>query len=154
MRRVEAEIVIKALPHEIVDAFLDVEALRTWWGVQRALVVPEVGGPYLLAWDVSDQGFGYLSTGTITSLDPMCHLLVSNYTYFNPQRPILGPLTLDVRATAIDANMSRLELCQAGYQNGTDWDWYHDAVTTAWPIVLKSTKQYLEDTDTPGTSSS
>ena len=38
MRSVQAEIEIKASPLRIIQAFLDAEDLRRWWGVARSLV--------------------------------------------------------------------------------------------------------------------
>ena len=35
-------------------------------------------------------------------------------------------------------------VCQDGYQEGAEWDWYFEAVKQAWPTVLKTLKEYLE----------
>jgi hypothetical protein len=41
-------------------------------------------------------------------------------------------------------NSAELTLCQDGYQNGVDWDWYYEAVKLAWPSVAQNLKKYLE----------
>ena len=39
----------------------------------------------------------------------------------------------------------------SGYQSGGDWDWYYEAVTAAWPVVVKTIKDYLEKRRRKGT---
>lgn len=143
MRRVEGEIEVKASPNQVIDATLEFQALKGWWGVERALIEKKVGGPYVLAWSFSDAGAKYVSSGFISSYEPLKHVQIDNYTYISPDRPILGPMSLRVEARP-GKDGTNIYLCQSGYQDGADWDWYHDAVTQAWPEVLKGLKNYLE----------
>ncbi len=64
-RAVEAEIALQVTPRRALRAFLDPTDLRGWWGVERALVEPQIGGLYALAWGVTAQGFRYASTGIV-----------------------------------------------------------------------------------------
>jgi hypothetical protein len=52
-------------------------------------------------------------------------------------------MTLTIKVTS-KKNSVELYLCKDGYQEGSDWDWYYQAVQTAWPIVAKELKTYLE----------
>lgn len=143
MRKVEGTIEVKANPNQVIDAIVDFEALKGWWGVERSLIEKKVGGSYVLGWGFSDAGAKYVSCGVISSYEPTKHVQIDNYTYLSPDRQILGPMSLRVEAKPGKDGTS-VYLCQNGYQNGPDWDWYHDAVTHAWPEVLKSLKAYLE----------
>ena len=57
MRTVQVELVIGAPPDRVLDAFVDTDALREWWDVDRGLIDAREGGVWSLAWDRSDKGF-------------------------------------------------------------------------------------------------
>jgi len=143
MKKVEAAIEIKTTPANVIRAFTDINMLRDWWSVERALIETRSGGVYTLAWNISDKGFGYISSGTIKRYQPENLLEIENFVYLNPERSILGPMTLTVKTTEKEGG-TELYLCQDGYQEGTDWDWYYEAVKKAWPAVLLTLKGYLE----------
>lgn len=146
MRKVEVNIEIAVPPETLIRAFTDPELLRGWWGVERAFVEPREGGTFLVAWEVSDKGFRYITTGMIKHYRSDRLLEIDNYTYLNPERPILGGLSLLVEAKP-SASGSSVYLCQSGYfDDGHDphWDWYYEAVRDAWPKVMQTLKAYLE----------
>ncbi|MEM7087826.1 MAG: SRPBCC domain-containing protein [Bacteroidota bacterium] len=144
MRKVEVAIAIKSSPEQIISAFTDQKMLQAWWDVEQSLVEKRIGGFYTLTWNVSDKGFGYVSTGLVKAYQPNKLLIVDNLIYLNPEKPFLGPLTLHIEVEASE-DTTQLYLKQEGYQSGEDWDWYYEAVTKAWPIVLESLKDYLEN---------
>lgn len=143
MKKVEASIVIQVSPQRAVDAFLLHEHLKHWWGVERSLIEPKPGGLYSLAWQISDAGIKYISTGIIKEYIPSKNLLIEKWTYLCPDSPILGPMGLSVRAEAVD-NGTQLTVIQSDYQDGEHWQWYYEAVVHAWPEVLKQLKAHLE----------
>jgi uncharacterized protein YndB with AHSA1/START domain len=144
MRKVQVEFEVRAMPERVILAFLELEALRAWWRVERALVEPKVGGVYALAWGITDQGFQYVTTGILGALDPARLLRIDHYTYFHPERDILGPMTLTVEAEPRVDGHAVMRITQDGYQRGSDWDWYYEAVRQAWPQVGKDIVRYLE----------
>lgn len=146
MRKVEVNIEIAVAPEMIIRAFTDPEMLRGWWGVERAFVEPHEGGTFLVAWEVSEKGFRYITSGVIKRYQSDGLLEIGNYTYLNPERPILGGLRLVVAARP-SALGSSVYLCQDGYfDDGHDphWDWYYEVVHDAWPKVMQVLKSYLE----------
>lgn len=72
------------------------------------------------------------------------HLRLDHYTYFHPERAILGPMTLTLEASARHEGGSRMRVTQEGYQDGADWDGYYEAVRHAWPQVGREIVRYLE----------
>ena len=146
MKKVTATISIKRTPTEVLDAFTDFETLQGWWGVQKALIEKKKGGLYCLGWDISEDGFKYVTSGTIKQYDAGSILEIENYAYFHPNLPILGPMNLTIKVEPENDNTSltSLTIIQSGYQEGEDWDWYYKAVKVAWPDVLKTIKQFLE----------
>jgi uncharacterized protein YndB with AHSA1/START domain len=145
MKKVEVTIDINVSPDIVMSAFTDIGMLKGWWDVERALIGKSPGGAYILTWNVSIAGFGFVSTGIIREYNSMSTLVIDNYTYLNPTKSILGPMTLTIKVQKKDDKLSTLYLCQDGYQQGGDWDWYYEAVTHAWPIVVKRLKSYLEN---------
>ena len=148
MRTVESSILVNTTPAKVIDAFLDEDHLKGWWGVQRSLVEKKVNGSWAVAWEISDSGIKYISTGVITSYDPSAHLTISNLVYLNPEKQILGPMKIEL-TTDLVGNQTNLELIQSGYQQGGDWDWYYEAVVNAWPVALEGLKKYLETPQSP-----
>ena len=146
MRKVELVETINTKPGSIISAFTDIILLKKWWGVERALIEKRKGGLYTLAWKITPTGFGYISTGLIKEYDPNSMLFVDHLIYLNPEKPFFGPMTLTIKAKpGIKNNSTEVYLCQDGYQNGPDWDWYYNIVKEAWPVVLQTLKQFLEE---------
>lgn len=143
MKEVEVNIEITTTPEMVISSFTEARMLTEWWKVERSLVEKKNGGIYSLAWGISEAGFGYITTGTIKNYVPDRLLKIQNLVYFNPEKSILGPMTLTVEATPLKKGCS-LYLCQSGYQSGSDWDWYYEAVKNAWPQVVLMLKAYLE----------
>ena len=143
MRKVEATVCIHTTPENIISAFTDPNMLQDWWGVERTLIETKPGGVYTLAWQISDKGFGYVSSGTIKAYQPDRLFAVENMVYMNPEKPFLGPMSFTVTANPI-GETTEVYICQEGYQTGEVWDWYYEAVKSAWPAVLQTLKVYLE----------
>ncbi len=142
-KKVAFDITIDVSPATIIRAFSEPELLKGWWGVERSLIELRQGGPYTLAWQISDQGFGYVSSGVVRRYVPERELDVGHMVYLNPGRAILGPMSLTVRTEPASGGAS-LHVIQDGYQSGGDWDWYYQAVVEAWPQALKGLKAFLE----------
>jgi uncharacterized protein YndB with AHSA1/START domain len=143
MRKVEAVIDIHADPGKVIHALIDPVDLANWWSVERCYVEPKKDGIYLLAWQVSENGFRYVSTGIITDYRPAECLRIEKMMYLNPDRSLLGPMSLEITAKKM-TDHTRVFVCQDGYGESEDWSWYYDAVKNAWPIALEQLKKYLE----------
>jgi uncharacterized protein YndB with AHSA1/START domain len=152
MRKVEVTEIVNTSPENIIRAFVEPSMLRGWWGVERSLIDARPGGLYVVAWDINPHGFGYLSTGIINEYDPATKLVVGNYMYANPEKEFLGPMSLTVQATQKSHRVAEMYIRQDGYRNGGEWDWYYEAVRTAWPAVAKQLKEYLEKTAAAATA--
>lgn len=119
MHKVEAEIIINAGPALVFNAFTEFNKLKEWWGVERCLIEKKTGGVYSLAWEISESGFKYISSGIINGYKENELLEISNLVYFNPEKPILGPMTLRIELERVD-NYTKLILIQNGYQTGDE----------------------------------
>jgi len=130
MRKVEAKIEINSTPKIILSAFTDPKMLNGWWGVERQLMQLKAGGIYSLVWKISETGIGFVSTGIIEEYVPNEKLVIKNFVYFNPEKSILGPMSLSIIASP-NGSVTELYICQDGYQNGVDWYWCYNAVVQA-----------------------
>jgi hypothetical protein len=144
MRKVESTIDIHRPASAVFNAFVEPSQLKGWWQVERCLVEARQGGAYSLTWNISKQGFQYVSTGVITVYHPEKELLVDHFVYFNPEKTILGPTYLSVKLEEKNNSVTTLRLIQGGYQYGGDWDWFYEAVKDAWPKLLLGLKSFLE----------
>ena len=145
MRLVAASIDIRSKPESVFQAFLRLEHLKKWWGVERSLIEAKAGGLYTLAWNISENGIRYASSGIISELIPGEYLMIKSFVYLNSEKQILGPMELEIDLTPIDGIQTKVGVVQSGYQYGRDWDWYYNAVVEAWPVTLELLKNYLEN---------
>ncbi len=143
MRTVEASIRTSASPQDVLAAFLGIEHLKNWWGVDRCLIQVREGGIWACAWERSEAGFRYAGTGIIARYVEEESLRIEKMIYFNADHAILGPLNLTVTVGRI-SGQTQVSVLQDGYGRGTDWDWYYESVADSWPRVLKALKEYLE----------
>lgn len=142
-RNVDTSLIIKSTSEDLIDAFVNPRTLKQWWLVEKSLIEPKVGGAYTLIWNINANGVGYVMSGSILAFNPKSQLIITNLVYINPQRPVLGPMTLTVEAST-EEGLTKLYICQDGYGKGEDWDWYYDAVKKAWPLAIDNLKQYIE----------
>ena len=143
MRKVDTAIEIHQPALKVFNAFVEPSLLKSWWGVENCLIEKKQGGLYSLAWEISPNGFHYISTGIITVFIPGKEILIDHLVYFNPEKQILGPTFLSIKLQE-EKNLTTIRLLQGGYQSGGDWDWFYDSVKEAWPKVLEDLKKFLE----------
>lgn len=144
MKKVEVKILVSVSPSEVIDAFTNANKLSSWWNVQKSFIDLHEGGAYVLAWEISETGYKYVTSGVIGAFNQDSLLQIENVVYLSPGREILGPMRIIVNAQRSNNN-TIVTICQDGYKEGEDWDWYYQAVKTAWPMVVESLKRYLEN---------
>ncbi len=147
-RVVVSEIRINCDPKEILEALMDINHLKAWWGVDSCFIERKDGGLYTLTWLRSSEGIKFISTGRINLYNYRSHLYLEDVLYINSEKPILGPFTIKYDVAAHD-NYSILKVTQNGFKKEGDtiWDWYYKAVADGWPQALIMLKKYLEKLD-------
>lgn len=144
-KKVISEIRINAEAKVILEAFLNLEHLKSWWGVDSCFIQPKDSGLYCLTWLKSIDGIKFISSGRIKLYNPRSHLHIEDMLYINSEKPILGPFTLNIDVEE-KSNYSILKIIQGGFIKGGGeiWDWYYKAVSDGWPEALIIIKKYLE----------
>lgn len=140
---VTSEIRINATVTEILDALLDLNHLKAWWGVDSALIEKKDGGIYTITWLKSEHGIKFISTGRIKLYDKHSHLHLEDMVYLNSEKPILGPFTIQYNVKKHKA-YCMLSVRQGGFEKGEEKEWYYQAVLNGWPEALIMLKKYLE----------
>ncbi len=144
MRRfVESEIRIKADAETILSAFVDVDKMKDWWGVDSGFIEKKDGGLYTITWLRSKHGIKFISTGRIKLFDRKSHLSLEDMLYLNSEKPILGPFTITYTVES-HRGYSILKVKQTGFKKGEINEWYYHAVLDGWPEALIMVKKYLE----------
>jgi uncharacterized protein YndB with AHSA1/START domain len=142
-RKVSRSAQIQASAERVLQAFLDVEQLKQWWGSSQGLVEARKGGVWTLAWGEPGQGYSYLVSGVVKSLLPGRRVRIEPLLYFNPERTPLGPMGLTILVREKEGR-TRISVRQEGFGEGPDWDWYFEAVAGGWKEALGNLKRLLE----------
>jgi len=142
-RKVARSIQIRAEPRRILEAILVAGQLKQWWGASDALVDARKGGLWTLGWKETSGGYKYAVSGVIKSLLPAKRLRIEPLVYLNAERTILGPMRLSVSLREKEGR-TRVNIRQDGFGQGTEWDWYYQAVRSGWVDALRNLKQFLE----------
>lgn len=142
-RKVSRSVQIQASAERVWRAFVDPEQMKQWWGAARGLVEERKGGVWALAWGDAEQGYKNVVCGVLKSFQPQKRLRIEPLVYFNPERPVLGPMRLSISVKEKEGR-TRVSVRQDHYAEGPDWDWYYEAVVKGWKETLANLKQYLE----------
>lgn len=143
-RYVTSEIRINATVEQILNALLELEHLKSWWGVDSALIEKKDGGTYTITWLRSEHGIKFISTGRIKLYDKTSHLHLEDMIYINSEKPIQGPFTIQYNIKK-NNNYCMLSVRQGGFEKGDEQGWYYKAVLDGWPEALIMLKKYLEN---------
>ncbi|HEX9792700.1 MAG TPA: SRPBCC domain-containing protein [Planctomycetota bacterium] len=135
--------IIQATPQRILDALLDLDDLRRWWGVADGLVQREKGGVYALAWDGSEHGYRYVTSGVVQSFLPGRRVRIQKLVYVSPEQPVLGPMKLGF-SVVVRPEGTRVSVRQEGFGEGPDWDAHLESTKKGWREALRELKAYLE----------
>ena len=142
-RSVTTQVRIRRNAEDIIDALIDIDKLKIWFGVHSGFIQKKDGGLYTITWMHSDEGIKFISTGRINLYNYRSHLYLEDMLYLNYEKPILGPFSIKYDVEQFD-KYSILTVVQNGYEKGELWDWYYNATVDGWGQALAMLKAYLE----------
>lgn len=142
-RKVSRSVQVNAGAERVLQAFLDPEQMKQWWGAARGLVEERKGGVWALAWGDAEQGYKNVVSGVLRVYHPGKRMRIEPLVYFNSERPVLGPMRLTISVREKEGR-TRVGVRQEGYGQGPDWDWYYEAVLKGWKETLANLKLFLE----------
>jgi len=141
---VRREILVKADPARVFDAFTDVSDLLSWFA-DGAVVGRRVGGNWGLGWyadEESDDGYHVL--GTFEVYDPPSRLVVRDLRFSTPEGETWEGMRLSVSLAAEDGR-THVTVVQEGVGQGAAWDGYATGLGPGWERSLADLRAWLEE---------
>jgi uncharacterized protein YndB with AHSA1/START domain len=141
---VSREIVVKAEPDRVFDAFTDAGELLSWFA-DGAVVGRRVGGNWGLGWyadEETDEGYHVL--GTFEIYEPGIRIVVRDLAFSGPEGESWEGMRLSVVLAAEDGG-TRVTVVQDGVGEGASWDGYAAGLGPGWERSLTDLRAWLEE---------
>jgi len=132
---------------QVLSAFLDPEAVKTWWPAKTAVVQPRPGGLFVIERDAGQPGqddllgpLGGTIVGTLDTAMAGHHVVFGNLHWLSPRGEVFGPTRLEVRLFSKNDPRGRpalLRIRSSGYQAGERWARYRDVTQREWAGMLE-----------------
>src|SRR5687767_7777978 len=82
------EEVFAAAPERVFALLHTPSAIREWWGVARAVVLPQAGGVWAAAWGETEDDPDYITAATIRDFEPPRRMVLTDYRYQAKSGPL------------------------------------------------------------------
>lgn len=130
-------------PERLFAALHTPSSIRGWWGASRAIVMPEAGGTYALAWGDEDDP-DYITIATIEAFEAPRRLRLVDYRYRAKDGgpPFEADFTTEFELEP-DPEGARLRVTQRGFPPGPDGDAFLDACATGWRDTFAGVRRFL-----------
>ena len=129
----------------LFDVLLLPSAIRIWWGVAQAIVVPEVGGRYAVSWGDDEDAPDYVTITTIKALEAPRRLELTDHYYYGRTGPLpfeaFFEIVFDVEETG---EGTTLRVTQTGFPAGSEADAFYSGCETGWRAVFSGIRTYLD----------
>ena len=151
-RTIETSVYIAAKPERVLRAFYSPDDLSAWWLVSRSLTSNIKDQLWSIVWEDYGQEKTHHVWSGVVSESNSHRLVISNMVMIEPERPLFGPMQLEIIALAEGAG-TRLTILHHGYQYGEHWNWSHEVVVEGWKKALAELSVWFEEgarhNDTP-----
>lgn len=144
-RSLSYQLALPGSPEQVFDLLCTPSSIRRWWGVDRAIIIPELGGLWVAAWGQEEDDPEYVTAATISRFEPPSCLELSDYRY----RSKSGPLPFDADfVTVFDIDSHRdgslLKVTQHGFPSEESADAYYQACQQGWIDTFEGISQFLQ----------
>lgn len=119
-------------------------AIRQWWSVARALVVPQTGGVWAAAWGLNEDEPDYVAAATLRVFDPPRRLVLADYRYYARSGPL--PFQADFVTEFLvtpDIAGASLRVEQDGFPCAAAADEFYAACARGWRDTFAGIRRYL-----------
>ncbi|WP_262693394.1 SRPBCC family protein [Kordiimonas aquimaris] len=144
LRTIETSTHIAATPDRVLKAFYATDDLAAWWLVSRSLTSSQKGNLWSIVWENYGQDKTHHVWSGVVSESSSHRLVISDLVMIEPERPLFGPMQLEIIALA-DGDGTRLTVLHHGYQYGEHWNWSHKTVVGGWEKALAELAAWFEE---------
>ena len=143
-RKQVREEVFPVSPERLFAILHTPSAIRGWWGVARAVVLPQPGGIWAAAWGVAEDDPDYITVATIRDFEPPRRMVLSNYLY----RAKSGPLPFDADFVTEFAVLPHptgaiLRVTQDGFPLSPEADEFYSGCEKGWRDTFAEIRRHL-----------
>ncbi len=145
-RNIEHIVRIKAAAKVVFNALITPSLIKQWWYVHTAIVVPELGGIYALAWGESIDAPDYVTVSRLTEYEFGKKLSMANESYYSPhgnlpfEAELVAHLTLDE-----EGEETVVKVLQTGIPTEAIADEFYAGTVKGWETTMLSLKNVAED---------
>ena len=150
----EVSTTVDATAMQVLFAFLDVNAIKTWWKAKNAVVQPRPGGVFAVEWEPGAHGTDDVlgpCGGVLTGI--LDKAMGGHFVYFGalhwltPKGETFGPTRLEVDVFSKNDPRKKptlLRVRMSAFQSGPKWERYSTVAQAAWEKTLQDLKAYCE----------
>jgi len=146
-RSIEREVEVPTTPRQTFELLITPSAIRAWWSVARAIVVPRAGGFWAATWGADEDRPDYVMAATIEVFEPLRRLVLGDYRY--AARTGALPFEMDARVAfevRPTGHGSLLHVCQTGIPAEAVADEYHAGCERGWSETLRAFQRHARAT--------
>ncbi len=140
------EEVFSVSPQRLFALLHTPSAIRRWWGVARAVVLPQPGGVWAAAWGEVEDDPDYITAATIREFEPPHRMILSDYQY----RAKSGPLPFAAKFVTEFVVLPHpegavLRVTQDGFPIGPEADEFYAGCEKGWFDTFAGIRRYLTE---------
>ncbi len=144
-RHIHQEYTVLAPIQEVFQSLITPSSIRSWWQVSRAIVLPEEGGTYALAWGEDEDDPDYISVSTIKHLDPPREILFTDFKYFSRGGKLPFEPQLDLRFRLQEKGRNTVvQVEQTGFPDEEVADDFYRSCIAGWKEVMQAFQETLK----------
>ena len=135
-------------PERMFEALITPNAIRFWWGADRAIVLPKIGGSWMASWGQDENEPDYISSFKILEFEPPHRLTLGEGKYFaRDGRP---PFEMDKMTTEFvvedrGEGICALRITQDGFPSEKVADDFYEACVIGWKNTFVGLRKYFFD---------
>lgn len=138
------EEVFSASPEQVFALLHKPSAIRQWWGVSRAIVLPQPGGFWSAAWGESEDEPDYITSATIAVFDPPHRLVLTNYQYYARSGSLPFKANFHVEfLVSPHKDGASLRVTQDGFPATADGESFLEGCIVGWRNTFIGIRAYL-----------
>ncbi len=144
-------------PERMFAALITPSSIRQWWGADKAIVLPQVGGTWVASWGENENEPDYISSFKIVEIDPPNRLMLGEGKYFarDGQPPFeMDKMTTEFIVEDRGPGMCSLRITQDGFPSEIVADDFYEACVIGWNNTFEGIRKYFFDIPEDSTNSS